>query len=115
MRNERRKKKPRLAEPPEDCPDCGRKSKRLESGRCMSCRLRLNARAKAAAAPSPPPPAPEPPPEPVVIHAPGGCFRCGASISGMLCDFCNAELHGLPRREGDPIIKFPKPLTNCGY
>ena len=93
--------------------DCGRMTE--GGGACDLCVRSIRAIAEAEANPPPPPP-PEPPEiEERVIHPPGGCFRCGASNSGMLCDFCNAELHGLPRREGDPIIKFPKPLTNCGY
>ena len=109
MRIERRKKKPLLAERPENCSDCGRASARLESGRCMSCRLRLNAREKAATAPPPPP---EPPPEPkqVSISAPDGCFKCGTP-GGRLCGGCDAELHGIPRRGDDPKIVYPRPCN----
>jgi hypothetical protein len=114
-----RKRKRKVAtEPtrPEWCSSCGRVTA-TPGGVCVPCTLRDRAEEAAAAAPPPPPPAPEPPPvkRPVFIGAHPGCFRCGRLGVGMLCGSCGAELFGLPRREGDPVIRFPRNLTIAGY
>jgi hypothetical protein len=113
----RTRKKRKSTEPtrPEWCSSCGTVTTR-PGGVCACCVLRLRAEEAAAAAPPPPVPAPEPVTEvkTVFLGAPPGCFKCGGGCPGLLCDGCNAELHGLPRREGDPIIRYPKPLSRCG-
>jgi len=116
MANRRRKKKANgEAEDlrPTMCTDCGGIT--TGGGACGPCIQRIRVEAEAEA--NPPPPPPEPPPEikERIIRAPGGCIRCGSKVDGLLCGLCSSELHGLPRREGDPVIKFPKPLTICGY
>ncbi len=103
---------------PSTCTDCGRPT--TGGGACSACVQRIRAGAEAEANPRPPelhPPEPEPPPEAktVFLGAPKGCFRCGCEGQGMVCGGCSAELFGLPRREGDPVIKFPRNLSNCGY
>ena len=102
--NRKRKRRP-ATEPtrPEYCGEC-RRVTTTPGGICVPCVLRL--RAEEAARTNPPPP--EPPPKQEVIQAPGGCFKCGTP-GGRLCAGCDAELHGIPRREGDPVIKYPRP------
>lgn len=109
MANKKRRKTD-VTEPtrPEWCGECKRIT--TNGAVCLPCTLRI--RAEEAAAPPPPPP--EPPPEPVVLHAPGGCFKCGTP-GGMLCGGCSAALHGLPARLGDPKIVYPKPLGPAGW
>ena len=113
MRKPVRKKRKPATEPtrPEFCEECKRVTT-TPGGVCGPCVLHL--RAKEAAPAAPPPPPPELEPKQVFIGAHSGCFRCGVVGQGLVCGGCTFELHGIPRREGDPILKYPKPLSDAG-
>lgn len=91
---------------PEWCSGCG-KVTTAQGGVCTPCVLRDRAE---EAARNNPPPEPEPVVEqPRSIGSPRGCFSCGVEGHGKLCAGCASTRFGLPRRESDPVLRYPAP------
>ena len=113
-----KRKKKAIAEAyqlPTTCPDCGGLT--TGGGLCGSCVKAMQAAVELEVNPPPSTPPPEPEPEPtpekttVFIGAPPGCFRCGVEGHGKVCAGCASTLFGLPLREGDVNIRYPKPCN----
>lgn len=115
MPRKRRKKDAKEAPHLALCGRCEKVSATLDGGVCAPCGLKI----KAEAAAPPPPPEPEPIPEvnqTTFLGAHPGCFRCERVGPWKICPSCTSALFGVPgNKEGDPVLKYPKPLSAAGW